>query len=224
MEKIDPNRDTFDYQKSYDRLDDFLYCTEYGGSHAHMLADYCNRELKFLSVLDVGCSNGESHELFKGFCWAGVDIRHAAVTRANKLFASKSIIAGVWSRDRPMLGAYALQSCATSLPFRTNHSDLVLSTDVLEHLTTPDTLRAIDEIVRVTRRYIAIRICPVPEKSPYGKIVGHELHITCQEPPWWIERFEERGAELLWAYNWNFVMQMGDESHDRSESVRRTAR
>ena len=83
-------------------------------------------------ILDAGCGSGRVlDELARFGDVTGVDLSHSAVAAA-------------WER-----GHSVLQARVEELPFADRTFDLVTCLDVIEH--TPDDLRALRELVRVTR-------------------------------------------------------------------------
>ena len=113
------------------------------------------------SVLDVGCGDGT---LLRSVDWAdfkvGVDISYTAlslVTSGHRVLASSEI-----------------------LPFRENGFDLVMSTEVLEHLPAGGVEASCSEIQRVAKRYVLISV-PFHEdlarKQARCSRCGHVYHI-----------------------------------------------
>lgn len=113
------------------------------------------------SVLDVGCGDGSLvRSVDSANLKVGVDISYTAlslVTSGHRALASSEI-----------------------LPFRENEFDLVMSTEVLEHLP-PVVFRAsCSEIQRVTNRYILISVPfreDLAKKQARCPRCGHIFHI-----------------------------------------------
>jgi len=90
------------------------------------------------TILDIGCGDGRiTNELSLKYNITSMDINYEALKYVNK----SKIIASI-----------------EQIPFHNNSFDLVLSTEVIEHL--PDHLfrRAIIDIERVSKRYIVISV------------------------------------------------------------------
>jgi ubiquinone/menaquinone biosynthesis C-methylase UbiE len=113
------------------------------------------------SVLDVGCGDGSVlRSVDPAIFTVGVDISYTAlslVTSGHKVLASSEI-----------------------LPFRENEFDLVMSTEVLEHLPAGVFEASCSEIQRVAKRYVLISV-PFHEdfarKQARCSRCGHVYHI-----------------------------------------------
>ncbi len=90
------------------------------------------------TILDVGCGDGAlTNRLAEDWEVTGVDMSAAALEHVV---------------------TNAVQASATDLPFPDGSFDLVLSTEMLEHLALEDYRRAIAEMSRVTRRYLLLSV------------------------------------------------------------------
>jgi ubiquinone/menaquinone biosynthesis C-methylase UbiE len=90
------------------------------------------------SIIDIGCGNGViTSELGKSYTVLGVDRSEAALAllSTNKLLAS-----------------------CDNIPVEDNSFDLVLSTELLEHLEEEVFQKTLDEFTRISRRYILITV------------------------------------------------------------------
>ena len=90
------------------------------------------------NILDVGCGNGIiSNALAADFDVTGIDISETALkaVKCNKI-----------------------QCSATEIPVSDNSYDLVLSSEMLEHLSDEDLIKAIGEMKRITKRYIIVSV------------------------------------------------------------------
>ena len=96
------------------------------------------------NVLDAGC--GEGFSLYKlseyniGEKLEGIDYSKEAISIGKKLFPNLSL----------------KQGSIYNLPCKDNTFDLVLSTEVLEHLENPK--KALQEILRVSKKYILVSV------------------------------------------------------------------
>lgn len=104
-------------------------------------------EIKILkpnSILDAGCGEGftlqKIQDLHIGAKLEGVDNSKEAVLLAKRYFPDLSIKEG----------------SIYDLPYQKNTFDLVISTEVLEHLEDPK--KALQELVRVSKKYILISV------------------------------------------------------------------
>ncbi|MMZ50430.1 putative S-adenosylmethionine-dependent methyltransferase [compost metagenome] len=102
-------------------------------------------EIHVTSVLDAGCGEGELtnfiNRKFDGIkIIKGIELEMVTVSEANERFPHLDIS----------------QGSIYELPFRDNSFDLVIACEVFEHLEDP--LKALDEIMRVSRKYILVSV------------------------------------------------------------------
>lgn len=107
--------------------------------------------LKFSSVIDVGCGEGEIISVWKKHCpecsIIGVDIDENILQTA---------------RERNKNVRFEVQNiCRLDIP--DNSFDLVLCLEVLEHLENPR--QALSELVRISKKYI---LCSVPREPVWS--------------------------------------------------------
>lgn len=147
------------------------------------------------SVLDVGCSHGWAvHKLWHdGFHASGVDVSGVAVALAKR------------TRGEPAnscVGPCFVQASATTLPWANRSFDIVMSTDVLEHLGPTDVLLAVRELNRVATRALVLKISRAHDRldgaqlasvtEQVGKDVAlpKDLHTTVMRPEMWHRAFQ----------------------------------
>lgn len=138
------------------------------------LYEYCFEELHFVTLLDVGCGWGElvrraNLDTLKA---TGIDVSKTAVNRAV------------------LEGLDCVIASATKIPFPDKRFGLVTCFDVLEHLTGDDVFTALDEILRVSKKYIALQVATVPTKNhvmKFDKKKKFVLHQTIWRPDTWIK-------------------------------------
>lgn len=131
-----------------------------------------NRNIK--NVADIGCGEGFGlNNLIQnniGNKYVGLDSSSAALKTAGKIYPKIKYIKGDIYRT----------------PFKNSEFDLVVCSEVLEHLTNPD--QAIKELRRISRRYILISVPLEPWfkfsnflRGKYLRTLGnHPEHIN-----WW---------------------------------------
>ncbi|HII16634.1 TPA: methyltransferase domain-containing protein [Candidatus Woesearchaeota archaeon] len=93
-----------------------------------------------LRILEVGCNRGKQLELLRGMGFSdlwGIDINKKALEIAKK---------------SPTFNI--VEASAFDIPYKDNFFDMVSTSDVLIHIHPDDLLKALSEIVRVTKRYI----------------------------------------------------------------------
>ena len=147
------------------------------------------------SVLDIGCSHGWAvHQLWHhGLRASGVDVSGVAVALAKR------------ARGEPTDSCVPpcfVRSSATTLPWANHSFDIVMSTDVLEHLEKKDVPLAVRELNRVARRALVLKISRVHDRldgvqrasvtEQVGKDVKlpRDLHTTVQRPEYWYRSFQ----------------------------------
>lgn len=170
------------YGRMYDRLYRLGYHRKSDYSHAKVLSAAAQRRWQPASVLDVGCSLGWTLEYFgkHGARAVGVDVSEVVVRRSRKL------------------GRDARVASAASLPFGDGEFDLVISTDCLEHLTPADAPRAVGEMARVSRRAIAIKVNPRPDRNRIWRfLAASPLHLTCVPVQTWLGWFADEGFVVV---------------------------
>ncbi|MBN1297169.1 class I SAM-dependent methyltransferase [bacterium] len=104
--------------------------------------------MRFTSVLDVGCADAYGpaliRYLFSTPVW-GIDLSDRALLRGRDMFG----IAGAASN-------------AESLPFPDRSVDVVICTEVLEHVPSPQ--RVISELIRVSRKFVVVTTPRAPSE------------------------------------------------------------
>ena len=157
------------------------------GTRLHQIKKLA-RSITFRNFLDVGCAEGYYLKLltttfsFENVKGVGLDIAKNYLLKAKKE-APESLL---------------VLADAHALPFRENCFDLVLCSEVFEHLLNPK--EAFKELVRVSRKYILISVAGenlfynftkklglFKPEDPYAEI-GHghinELRMTKTIVPW----------------------------------------
>lgn len=120
------------------------------------------------TIVDIGCGNGLiTNELAKKYDVVGVDISEEALRKVH---------------------ARTIRSSCTNIEEKSNSYDLVLSSQMLEHLSDKDLSASISEIIRLTKKYVLITVpnnenlnqsaikCPVCNKLFH--VVGHLQTFT----------------------------------------------
>ncbi|OGH11074.1 MAG: hypothetical protein A3B38_02715 [Candidatus Levybacteria bacterium RIFCSPLOWO2_01_FULL_36_13] len=138
--KIDPNLVTDNYKKHNPKnpLQKFLI--------ENFFKVFVNavRFYQINSVLDVGCGEGFTMKKLKnakiGKSWEGVEYLDRAIEIGKKIHPDLKII----------------QGDIYSLPYKAKSFDLVVCTEVLEHLENPK--NALLELIRVSKKYILLSV------------------------------------------------------------------
>ena len=133
---------------------------------------------KIKTILDVGCGVGHVVAMTRndGYESHGVDISEGAVDYWVK--------AGI--------GEFCKVAPAHNIPFADNTFDVVMCTDVMEHIPEEGVLPTFKEIRRVGRHtfFFTIAIMPAIHKMPNDQ---SEPHVCVKYPDWWKDRLEEAG-------------------------------
>lgn len=130
------------------------------------------KNLKIESVLDVGCGEGFTLNKLKenniGKKHEGVDYAKEAIVIGSKLY--------------PKLNLH--QGNIYDLKYKDNSFDLVICSEVLEHLENPQ--KALKELARVSKKYLVLSVPNEPffylfNYTQWGKDIGHINKWTSRE-------------------------------------------
>lgn len=114
-------------------------------------------------LLDVGCGMGALVRalLMAGLDATGLDVAPACIEHGNAIAPGRFVHGSI-----------------LELPFDDDAFDVVVCTDVLEHLGEADVDRAISELVRVSRRGLYLTIATGPDRD-------RKWHLTIRDRRWW---------------------------------------
>lgn len=175
------------YKHIYDTVYREGYHSDYNYSHSKSLCNWLEENIDFFSLLDVGCSHGWVIRRFPNKMVRGIDVAEKAIEMAGDLATLASV---------------------TDIPFPDKTFDVVHSTDMMEHLKPEDVDTAISEIRRVAKDYIAMKIATRVDQAGWKNYVGHNLHLTIEGIPWWINKFSEEGDEVIYRNGDTFVLRL----------------
>jgi SAM-dependent methyltransferase len=128
-------------------------------------------------VLDVGCGIGQGVAIMrnKGIEAYGIDISEK--------------IKPFWKEGK--IDKFCQVSCADKIPFPDDSFDLVVCTEVMEHIPEEGVKKVLKEIKRVGKKYFfTIALSKALHKMPND---GSEPHICVKPPTWWKEVFDKLG-------------------------------
>lgn len=120
---------------------DALYLKDYGVTRRELNERFLGNLNRDLKILEVGANIGLQLELLRTLGFKnllGVELNDYAVEKAKQLHPKVDVIRG----------------SAFDLPFRDGYFDLAYTSGVLIHIDPKDLPEAIDEIYRVSNRYI----------------------------------------------------------------------
>jgi 2-polyprenyl-3-methyl-5-hydroxy-6-metoxy-1,4-benzoquinol methylase len=159
-------------------------------------------ELEYPKILDVGCS----HSALRTICYrsrkpiqyTGIDIDKEQIEQS---FGSFTLENSEW---------YVMNASGKRLPFEDTTFDIVIASDVIEHVNTPeDGLFLLKECIRVSKNLIYVSTpnrkhdSPVPTVRPpqydsKGKVIkGHLYEYSNQEM---LEALSKEPVEILGRY------------------------
>lgn len=130
------------------------------------------------SVLDIGSGEGAlvAALLRRGIDAQGVDVSEIVVSRCNQRIPARFTHGSV-----------------LSLPFKDRAFRTVVSTDCMEHLAPEDVPRALQEIYRITERYVFLKIATTQDRDDHW-------HLTVEGRAWWEAKCFEAGFRKHPAY------------------------
>jgi 2-polyprenyl-3-methyl-5-hydroxy-6-metoxy-1,4-benzoquinol methylase len=127
------------------------------------------KKLDIKNVLDVGCGEGFILSKLKeeeiGRSWEGIDYSMEAVEIGKKINPDLDL----------------KQGSIYDSKFKDNSLDLVVCTEVLEHLEDPK--KALKEVLRISKKYVLLSVPNEPlfllsNFTQWGKDIGHINHWT----------------------------------------------
>ena len=149
------------------------------------------KPLNIDSVLDVGCGEGFTMDRLQkekiGKSYEGIEYEETAVDLAKKLYPRLTF----------------KQGDIYKLPYKSNSFDLVVCTEVLEHLENPK--KAYRELIRVSRKYILLTVPNEPffTIQRIGRLQNvmhlgaHPEHIQHWTAPAFTKFVHVRGVKLI---------------------------
>jgi ubiquinone/menaquinone biosynthesis C-methylase UbiE len=142
-----------------------------------------------MRVLDVGCAKGflvkDLMDVRPGLEAFGIDISHYALNHC----------------PREVIGRLCCANCV-DLPFPQGSFDAVLSINTIHNLERPDVVRALQEIMRVTRGGAAfVQVDSYHTSGQRAKFLDWVLTARFHDyPQGWLQLFEEAGYRGDWAW------------------------
>ena len=157
---------------SWDRLEKYFQRT----------ANYIKEVFSPATVLDVGCAKGY---LVKALTELNID--------AKGIDPSKYAISEADEDIKDLLQNDIVQA----IKYDDNSFDLVTCFDVMEHIPEKDIDKAINEMLRITKKWLVIRLVT--------KRIDNDIdnsHETIHEKEWWHERITKAGGIIEPAENY----------------------
>lgn len=187
-----------------------------------------------LTLLDIGCGGGDLADRFMAFGWDayGVDISGAALNKAVGAMRSRVALADISERPQTLV---AFHPNGEDLDGNGNRHfrlfpdtyDLVLATDLLEHIWEEDIDTTLDWIVSKSSRWLFFCVATaqnpnsplfVPNKLQFvgkkGEPIPREFeataisgHVNVRPFRYWIAKFRERNLTVRWDMMYLFQLQ-----------------
>lgn len=178
---------------------------EYGWSYANQLGEWsgCGPIAKAWkkifnpeSVLDVGAGRGTflAYMRDEGLNAVGFDFSEFAVSDEGRYIRCQ--------RD------WLIQHDATnSWPYADSSKDLVICLDLMEHIYENENQFVMDEIIRVSKKWIFLQIATTKDDEGYNLKKGQEIpmkfrgcaiagHVNVRRPEYWIRKFMRNGVSF----------------------------
>lgn len=130
----------------------------------------------YVSMLDVGCGRGQALDIAK---------KHGFVS----VHGVEVVLAGT-------RGDITLIDGAHCLPFEDGAYQLVICTDVLEHILEEDVQPVLREMFRVASKAIHLTISHRADKADE---LGHK-HVTLHPREWWVKEIEKALDEVAFGH------------------------
>ena len=212
------------YKKVYDQLYEAGYHKSFGVSHAAGLVKMIETNHSWrTAVLDIGCARGSALKSLSklGFDVYGIDIADIAIRSCY---------------ERGLLNC-KVSSCV-DIRFDDNYFDIVMSSDVFEHVDKDELELSAKEVYRVMKpgAKFYFKICVKPESDRqdifYKKVMRrfnkkggmrqkyertmNNLHVTVEKKKFWVGLFKRHGfinieADMAWKVDRSMCQTMGAE-------------
>jgi ubiquinone/menaquinone biosynthesis C-methylase UbiE len=127
-------------------------------------------------ILDIGCGRGIYQRVIRRSTYLGCDLNNQNLKKAIKAPNAEYICAD-----------------ATHLPFKDNSFDIVLCSEVLEHLDSP--LKAIKELARASKKMIVLTFPDERVMERFGQ--KNPAHVSTIQGPWVRSALRNYGYEII---------------------------
>ena len=176
------------------------------------------------TLLDIGCGGGDLARRFEGYGFRpyGIDISEFAVQNCVEDMRGRLALADIttcpkelWAYQGQGQGWEEVSGEGKDWPFPDTY-DLVLSTDLAEHLYEEDLDRTFMWMMERTRRWMFLLVAVVQEDAEeFIHAKGAEVperwettavsgHVHVKRSSWWENFFREKGLTLCWEKMYRF--------------------
>lgn len=187
------------YRDLYNKVYDMGYHKGTSITHANELICFFfeknKNKIKIESILDCGTSIGNTLVKIK----EKTDKMPEYSNMNPKLKISGFDVSDIAVKKGQERGLDIFRSSITDINLPDDSYQCLISSDVLEHLYPSDMKKAIEEMIRVSKQYIGLKLAyckdsnkflpKLKEKDPNIKI--DNLHLTIQQREWYINLIEE---------------------------------
>jgi len=127
-------------------------------------------------VLEVGCGKGP-----RVFALNNIGVNTIGIELSQ------------WAVDHAMLKEHIIQGDITDKDLNQSIVDLVITYDVLEHLEPTDLDKAIDNLTKISKKYILISVPVIGDPN----LENDPTHKIKETKEWWINKFENKGCKHI---------------------------
>jgi len=178
------------YKDIYDKLYEVGYRLNDKNCGVTSLIYIC-KNLKFDTIIDVGCSTGSGYDVATGYKkqYTGIDVADLAVKKAI-------------ARNRNVV-----QGSICDIPFEDESFDVSFSSDVIEHIHPDDIDLALSEMIRVAKKYVVVKMSTTASKradkiNPISWVdrAGlsiKNMHLTIWSSSVWLEKLMTLDLDVI---------------------------
>jgi 2-polyprenyl-3-methyl-5-hydroxy-6-metoxy-1,4-benzoquinol methylase len=163
-----------------------MYDEAYDSGHYHPIngpmiwESLRDQGIKFTKGLDVGCGTGQGIKEMRD---AGYDLWGADIADNRKIWEGFGI------------SDYCITAPAHRLPYNDNEFDLVLCSDVMEHIPEDLIEDSFKEMLRVGSKEFVFTICLQKENQPLMGFI--HTHVTVKDYEWWLDKISKSGFKSI---------------------------
>ncbi len=184
------------------------------------------------TLLDIGCGGGDLARRLqrRGFSPYGIDISQYAVDNAVPEMRGRIALADITTCPEKLVGDPAGQKTDTGLLFP-EQFDLLLSTDLMEHIYKEDLDETFDWMLSKTKKSMFLLVATAMEPAPgvdpnkwgFTAVKGQPIpiewqataasgHVHVQPFTYWCKFFMAKGLRINWQAM--YLFQMKREAHE----------
>lgn len=155
----------------------------YSPQNTSVLWECLRDQVRFVKALDIGCGTGKGIKECRD---VGLDVWGCDIADNREIWKEYGV------------DSVCAVAPANQLPYPDNSFDLIVCSEVMEHIPEKQISDCLKEAYRVGSERFIYTICLQEETSPVGGLVNS--HITIKPREWWLDRFHEHGfREIKWS-------------------------